>query len=97
MRSHRLGVSLAGKPGPGSNTLALCSSGVESRPNKGVELTASSVRSYLAPASSRSSRLAFGSRHQGKTKARHLSSPLAWHSIDSFWIAWSWPVLDIPC
>src|SRR5262245_3559126 len=31
-----------------------------SAPNKGVELTASSVRSCLAPASSRSSRLAFG-------------------------------------
>ena len=30
------------------------------RPNKGVELTASSVRSCLAPAFSRSSRRAFG-------------------------------------
>jgi hypothetical protein len=29
-------------------------------PNKGVELTASSVRSYLTPASSSSSRLALG-------------------------------------
>jgi len=32
----------------------------EPGPNKGVERTASSVRSYLAPACSRSSRLAFG-------------------------------------
>jgi hypothetical protein len=35
--------------------------GAKTVPNKGVELTASSVRSSLAPASSRSSRLAFGS------------------------------------
>jgi hypothetical protein len=33
---------------------------VQPVPNKGVELTAYSVRSYVAPASSRSSRLAFG-------------------------------------
>jgi hypothetical protein len=33
---------------------------METLPNKGVELTAYSVRSCLAPASSRSSRLALG-------------------------------------
>jgi hypothetical protein len=32
-------------------------------PNKGLELTASSVHSYLAPASGSSSGLAFGSRY----------------------------------
>ena len=38
-------------------------------PNKGMELTAYSVRSYLAPASSSSSCLAFGglSRMQGRS------------------------------
>jgi hypothetical protein len=39
--------------------------------NKGVELTAYSVRSYLASASSRRSRLAFGSRY---TLAGHVPS-----------------------
>jgi len=38
----------------------------EPSPNKGVELTAYSVRSYVAPASSRSSRLALGTRNKVK-------------------------------
>jgi hypothetical protein len=38
----------------------MCGGAAAKAPNKGVELTASSVRSCLAPASSRSSRLAFG-------------------------------------
>jgi hypothetical protein len=41
--------------------LGVCSL-VSAMPNKGVELTAYSVRSYVAPASSRSSRLALDAK-----------------------------------
>ena len=47
-------------------------------PNKGLELTASSVRSYLAPASGSSSGLAFGAKGAEEAKRKYRVICLAW-------------------
>jgi hypothetical protein len=56
----------------------------KSAPNKGLELPAYSVRSYLAPAASRSSGLAFGSETQ-----QHLSTTVGGPNLTEYGLNWS--------
>jgi len=56
------------------------------RPNKGLELTASSVRSYVAPASGSSSGLAFGitmETHESSLPEGRITFNGGWVSVGS--------------